>query len=69
MSLSYHIKQQVVQVIFFQIRSHFPENGKTGFFCFLRVREAVSILKMSFYFYVEAAWLTVLTYCALCRTE
>ena len=31
--------------IFFPTRSHFPENGKTGFFCFLRVRDVASILK------------------------
>ena len=55
----YYIKQQVVQD-FFQKGFIFLENGKTGFFSFLRVEEAVSMLKVSYQFQIEAAWLTVL---------
>ena len=46
----------------------FLKNGKTGFFCFLRVGEAVSMLKVGYQFHIEAAWLTVLNYCTVCRT-
>ena len=44
MYMSCHIKQQVVQD-FFQQGLIFLENGKTGFFCFLRVIDAASMLK------------------------
>ena len=41
------------------------ENGKTGFFCFTRVREPAHISKMSYPFGVEAAWHTVLICCQI----
>ena len=53
---------------FFQKDLIFLENGKTGFFCFLRVGEAVSMLKVYYQFYIKVAWLTVLNYCTMCRT-
>ena len=69
MTMSYHVKQQVVQDIFFRKFLIFLENGKTGFFCFLRVGEAVSMLKVYYQLHIEAAWLTVLNYCKMCRTD
>ena len=68
MRMSCHIKQQMVQGIFHE-GLIFLENGITGFFCFLGMGEAVSLLKIYCLFYVGARWLTVLNYCTLCRTE
>ena len=45
MSMPYSTEQQVMQD-FSPERSHFLENGKTGFFCFIGVGEAASILKI-----------------------
>ena len=50
MSMFYHIKQQVVQDIFPPKGLIFLENGKTGFFSFLRVGEVVSTLKVYYQF-------------------
>ena len=38
----------------------FLENGKTGLFSFLRMGEAVSMLKVYYQFHIETGWLTVL---------
>ena len=38
----------------------FLENDKTGFFSFLRMGEAVSMLKVYYQFHIETGWLTVL---------
>ena len=46
MSMPYDIKQQVVQEFFFQKRSNFTGKRQNWIFCFLRVGEAVSILKI-----------------------
>ena len=35
----------------------FLENGKTGFFSFLRMGEAVSMLKVYYQFHIETGWL------------
>ena len=51
MRVVYHIKQ---------LGLFFLENGKTGFFCFLRMGEAVSMLKVYYQFHIETGWLTVL---------
>ena len=51
MKMFYHIKQ---------LGLIFLENGKTGCFSFLRMGEAVSMLKVYCQFYIEAGWLTVL---------
>ena len=57
MSMSDHIKQQVLQE-FFQ-KSLIPlENGKAGFFCFTRVGEPAHISKLSHLFGVKAVWHT-----------
>ena len=45
------------------------ENGKTGFFCFTRVREPAHVSKISYPFGVEAAWHTVLICYTMCGTE
>ena len=63
-----HIKQYVAQDIFFQKGLILLENGKAGFFCFLRVGEAVNMLKVYYQFHIEAGWLTVLNYCTMCHT-
>ena len=54
MSMSDHIKQQVVQEIL-PNRSSLLENGKSGFFSFIRVEEVanihnVSLGSMAYYF-------------------
>ena len=38
----------------------FLENGKTGFFSFVRIGEAVSMMKVDYQFHIETGWLTVL---------
>ena len=43
MNKSYHTKHQVVEDIFFQEGLIFIKKGETGFFCFLRVRDASKI--------------------------
>ena len=52
MRVFYHIR--------FTIRSHFLGKRKTGFFSFLRMGEAVSMLKVYYQFHIETGWLTVL---------
>ena len=51
MRVLYHIKQ---------LGLIFLENGNTGFFSFLRMGEAVSMLKVYYQFHIETRWLTVL---------
>ena len=69
MSMSVHIKQQVLQKNFCQKGLILLENGKTGFFCFTKVREPAHISKISHLFGVEAAWHIVLICCTMCGTE
>ena len=52
MRVLYHIKQ---------LGLIFLENGKTGFFTFLRMGEAVSMLKVYYQFHIETGWLIVLS--------
>ena len=51
MRMFYHIKQ---------LGLIFLENGKTGFFSFLRMEEAVSMLKVYYQFHIDTGWFTVL---------
>ena len=68
MSLSDHIKQQVLQELFAK-KVSFTGNGKTRFFRFTRVGEPVHITKLCYSFEVEAAYHTVLICCTKCGTE
>ena len=43
-----------------QLGLFFLENGKTEFFSFLRMGEAVNMLKVYYQFHIETGWLTVL---------
>ena len=70
MSMSDHIKQQVLQEFFAKkVSCILLENGKTGFCCFTRVGEPAHISKISYLFRVEAVWHTVLICCTMCGTE
>ena len=69
MSMSDHIKQQVLQDFFPKKVSFSWKTAKTGFFCFTRVGEPAHISKIFYLFGVEAAWHTVLICCTMCGTE
>ena len=69
MSMSDHIKQQVLQEFFCQKDHILQENGKTRFFCFTRAGEPAHISKISYLFGVEAALHIVLICCTICGTE
>ena len=66
MSMSNHIKQQVLQEFFCQKGLLLLESGKTRFFCSARVGD---ISKISYPFGAEAAWHTVLICFTMCGTE
>ena len=63
MSMSDHIKQQVLQK-FFAKKSHSPEKWQNWIIWFTRVGEPAHISKI-----VEAAWHTVLICCTMSSTE
>ena len=69
MSMSDHIKQQVLQEFFANKGLILLANGKIGFFRFTRVGESAHISKISYLSGVEAAWQTVLICCTMCGTE
>ena len=62
MRMLYHIKQQV-----FPKTSHFLGKPKTGFFSFIRMGEAVSMLKVYYQFHIETGWLTILNKLAIAQ--
>ena len=55
--------------IFFWKGLIFLENGKTRFFCFLKVGDTASILKRCYSFCIEATWPTIFNCCTMCGTE
>ena len=62
MRMLYHIKQQV-----FPKTSDFLGKRKTGFFSFIRMGEAVSMLKVYYQFHIETGWLTILNKLAIAQ--
>ena len=68
MSMSDHIKQQVLQE-FFAKKSHSPEKRQNWILWFTRVGEPAHILKISYLIGVKAAWHTVLICCTMPGTE
>ena len=62
MRMLYHIKQQV-----FPKASHFLGKRKTGFFPFIKMGEAVSMLKVCYQFHIETGWLTILNKLAVAQ--
>ena len=54
MSMSDHIKQQVLQEFFCQKSLILLENGKTGFFCFTRVGEPFPAHILRYLIYLES---------------
>ena len=69
MSMSDHIKQQVVQEFFAKKVSLSRKTAKLDYFCFIRVGEVGNISKIYYIFWDEAAWYTVLNCCTMCSTE
>ena len=68
MSMSDHLATGGTR-IFCQESLILLENGKTEFFCFIKVGEAANISKTCHLIRVGAAWHTVLNCCTMCGAE